>query len=133
MCNGSPDTGSTILGKLLAVDGSGSGLDADTVDGFNIGALFCTGVQTAGTGASGSNDCFLGQVELTAANYPPPGTAFAAGQTLPISMNSALFSVIGVDYGGNGSTTFMLPDLRKQAPGGTTYTICVEGLYPSRS
>ena len=57
---------------------------------------------------------------------------FAAGQTLAISQWSPLFSLIGTTYGGDGMTTFKVPDLRKQAPGGTHYAICHSGMFPSR-
>jgi hypothetical protein len=55
----------------------------------------------------------------------------AAGQLMSISQNTALFSLIGTMYGGNGVTTFALPDLRAAAPNGVTYTICDEGIFPS--
>ena len=57
----------------------------------------------------------------------------AKGQVLPIQAYEALFSVIGTTYGGNGTTNFELPNLTNQAPNGTTYSICVNGAYPSRS
>ena len=56
----------------------------------------------------------------------------ANGQLLPISQNTALFSLLGTTYGGNGTTTFALPDLRKVAPNNMTYVICIAGIYPSR-
>jgi microcystin-dependent protein len=55
---------------------------------------------------------FLGQIEAFAFNFPPKGWAFCAGQILPINQNTALFSLLGTTYGGNGTTTFALPDLR---------------------
>jgi microcystin-dependent protein len=79
----------------------------------------------------GAGDDYMGEVYLTAATYPPDGTAFASGQTLNISAYSALFSLLGVQYGGNGSSTFQLPDLRKEAPAGLRYVIVMQGLYPS--
>jgi microcystin-dependent protein len=56
----------------------------------------------------------------------------ANGQLLPINQNTALFSLLGTTYGGNGQTTFALPDLRAAAPNGLTYSICDEGIFPSR-
>ena len=53
------------------------------------------------------------------------------GRLLSISQNSALFSLLGTLYGGNGSTNFALPDLRAAAPNGTTYTICDSGVFPT--
>jgi hypothetical protein len=131
VCNGSPDSATTIRGKLLGVDGSGSGLDADLVDGVDFGALFGTGPQGGTMNGNGGNDCWMGQVELTANSFPPPSYMFAAGQTLPINQYTALFSLLGITYGGDGVTTFRVPDLRKQAPGGTAYILCFQGLYPS--
>jgi len=55
---------------------------------------------------------FLGQVEAFAFNFAPKGWALCAGQILPINQNQALFSLLGTTYGGNGTTTFQLPDLR---------------------
>lgn len=57
-------------------------------------------------------DPFIGEVKLFAGNFAPRGWAFCEGQLLPISQNSALFSIIGTIYGGDGRTTFALPDLR---------------------
>jgi microcystin-dependent protein len=59
---------------------------------------------------------FLGEVKLIAWNYPPKGWAFCNGQFLPINQNQALFSLLGTTYGGNGQTTFALPDLRSRTP-----------------
>ena len=57
-------------------------------------------------------DPFLGQIEIFAFNFPPKGWATCSGQVLPIQQNQALFSLLGTTYGGNGQTTFGLPDLR---------------------
>ncbi|PWK13484.1 phage tail protein [Tumebacillus permanentifrigoris] len=59
---------------------------------------------------------FLGEIRLFANNFAPRGWAFCAGQILPISTHSALFSLLGTYYGGNGTTTFALPDLRGRVP-----------------
>jgi microcystin-dependent protein len=56
----------------------------------------------------------------------------ASGQLLPISQNTALFALIGTTYGGDGQTTFALPDLRGLAPNHMTYSICDAGIFPSR-
>jgi microcystin-dependent protein len=55
---------------------------------------------------------FLGQIQAFGFNFPPRGWAFCDGQLLPISANTALFSLLGTMYGGDGRTTFALPDLR---------------------
>lgn len=59
---------------------------------------------------------FLAQVMLFAGNFAPRGWAFCNGQILSIAQNTALFSLLGTTYGGNGQTTFALPDLRGRAP-----------------
>jgi microcystin-dependent protein len=60
---------------------------------------------------SGANP-FLGEIALFAFNFAPVGWLQCNGQTLPIASNQALFSLLGTFYGGNGSTTFMLPNLQ---------------------
>lgn len=59
---------------------------------------------------------FIGSIVLFAGNFAPRGWAFCNGQILPIAQNTALFSILGTTYGGNGQTTFALPDLRGRAP-----------------
>ena len=61
-------------------------------------------------------DPFMAQIILFAGNFAPRGWAFCDGQILPITTNSALFSILGTTYGGDGRTTFALPDLRGRAP-----------------
>lgn len=55
---------------------------------------------------------FLGEIEAFPYNFAPNGWAFCAGQLLPINQYQALFSLLGTTFGGNGTTTFALPDLR---------------------
>lgn len=59
---------------------------------------------------------FLSEIKLMSFNFPPKGWAFCNGQFLPINQNQALFSLLGTTYGGNGQTTFALPNLRGQTP-----------------
>jgi microcystin-dependent protein len=61
-------------------------------------------------------DPFLSEIKIMSFNFPPKGWAFCNGQFLPINQNQALFSLLGTTYGGNGQTTFALPDLRGRAP-----------------
>ncbi len=90
-------------------------------------ALF--GTDTSMALASNGRDCTLGEIILSAGVR---GVGLPAdGRLLPISQNTALFSLMGTVYGGNGQTTFALPDLRAAAPNGLTYTICDQGIYPS--
>ena len=58
------------------------------------------------------SDPFIGEIVMFAGNFAPRGWAFCEGQLLPISQNTALFSLLGTTYGGDGRTTFGLPDLR---------------------
>ena len=62
---------------------------------------------------------FLAEIVLFAGNFAPRGWAFCQGQILSIAQNTALFSLLGTTYGGNGQTTFALPDLRGRVPVGT--------------
>jgi microcystin-dependent protein len=59
---------------------------------------------------------FIGEIKIISWNYAPQGWAFCNGQFLPINQNQALFSLLGTTYGGNGQTTFALPDLRGRVP-----------------
>src|SRR5437879_6406836 len=59
---------------------------------------------------------FLGMIIIVPFNFAPRGWAFCAGQIMPIAQNTALFSLLGTAYGGNGETTFALPDLRSRLP-----------------
>jgi microcystin-dependent protein len=59
---------------------------------------------------------FQSEVKIVPFNFPPTGWAFCNGQQLPINQNQAMFSLLGTTYGGNGQTTFALPDLRGRAP-----------------
>src|SRR6476620_8139642 len=59
---------------------------------------------------------YIAESRLFAGNFAPRGWAFCQGQLLSISQNTALFSILGTTYGGNGQTTFGLPDLRGRVP-----------------
>lgn len=61
---------------------------------------------------------YLGEITMFAGNFAPKGWAFCNGQLLSIAQNSALFSILGTTYGGDGRTTFALPDLRGRMPMG---------------
>lgn len=62
------------------------------------------------------NDPFLGMIALFGFGFPPRGWAVCDGSLLSIAQNTALFSLLGTTYGGNGQTTFALPDLRSRVP-----------------
>jgi microcystin-dependent protein len=62
------------------------------------------------------SDPFIGEIRLFAGNFAPSGWAFCQGQLLPISQDEALFALIGTTYGGDGQTTFALPNLSGRIP-----------------
>ncbi|RPI25425.1 MAG: phage tail protein [Chloroflexota bacterium] len=71
---------------------------------------------------------YIGEIRMFAGNFPINGWVFCEGQLLPISENDALFTLLGTTYGGDGETTFGVPDLRGRipihkgtGPGGITY------------
>lgn len=86
-------------------------------------------------------DEMLAVIKLFAGNFAPQGFMDCSGQTLLISNNTALFSLLGTSYGGDGRQNFMLPDLRpldeqgqkrQWNPNEPRSIICVQGIYPSR-
>lgn len=79
-----------------------------------VSSLSFTSQQAIACGDEDST--YLGQTCLMATNFCPKGTAKAEGQILAISSNQALFALLGTAYGGDGITTFALPDLRGRAP-----------------
>jgi hypothetical protein len=85
------------------------------------------GNENRGTGTG----CTIGDIILSVNSYGLGTYLPADGAVLSIQANSALFSILGVKFGGNGTTNFTLPDLRPFAPENLQYSICVSGLYPS--
>src|ERR1700693_1691652 len=59
---------------------------------------------------------FVAEIKMFAGNFPPTGWATCDGQLMPISQNTALFSLLGTFYGGDGKSTFGLPDMAGNAP-----------------
>jgi microcystin-dependent protein len=62
------------------------------------------------------SDQFVAEIRIFPFNFPPTGWAMCNGQLMPISQNTALFSLLGTTYGGDGKSTFALPDLQGSAP-----------------
>lgn len=62
------------------------------------------------------SDQFVAEIRIFPFNFPPTGWAFCDGQLMPISQNTALFSLLGTVYGGDGKSTFALPNLQGSAP-----------------
>jgi microcystin-dependent protein len=81
------------------------------------GALLCAAVLTPAVARA--QECILGEVRMFAGNFEPRPFVYADGRILSIAQNTALFSILGTMYGGNGQTTFALPDLRGRFPLGT--------------
>lgn len=81
-------------------------------------------------------DCYIGAIFLFAGNYAPQDFLLCEGQILPIQQYAALYSILGIQYGGDGSRTFALPNLPKvpdtDGRGESRYIICINGLYPCR-
>jgi microcystin-dependent protein len=75
--------------------------------------------------------CTIGDIVLSVNGYGQ-GALPADGRLLPINQYTAVFSILGTNFGGNGTTNFALPDLRKLAPQGLQYSICVQGIFPPR-
>jgi len=95
-------------------------------------AVFLAGAVLFGRARRAEADTqpYLGEIMLFGGNFAPRGYALCNGQLLPINQNQALFSLLGTQYGGNGQTTFALPDFRGrvpihfgQGPGLSTHTI----------
>ena len=73
---------------------------------------------------------YLGEIVLVAYNYAPAGWSICAGQVMQIRQNTALYSLIGTTYGGDGVSTFQLPTIT--APLGMKYIIAIQGNFPLR-
>jgi microcystin-dependent protein len=61
-------------------------------------------------------DPYLAEIRLMSFDFPPRGWALCEGQTLPINQNQALYNLLGTEFGGDGTTTFALPDMRGRTP-----------------
>jgi len=79
-------------------------------------------------------DPIMASIMLWPCDWEPRGWLFCNGEELSIAQNTALFSLIGTTYGGDGVTTFLLPNLQSVGSPGAEmrYIICAEGIYPSR-
>lgn len=82
-----------------------------------VRTVFALGILVFALSApAAAQDAFLGEIRWVPYNFAPRGWASCDGQLLPISQNTALFSLLGTTYGGNGQTTFALPDMRGRTP-----------------
>lgn len=78
---------------------------------------------------------YTGAIILMGTKFCPKGTLEAAGQTLPLHQNIRLYSLFGANFGGNGKSTFSMPDLRGKAPTANpalVYCMLVDAFYPQR-
>ena len=98
------------------------------VPGFS--QLFGSNSIGFGSGSGSGASCTLGTLLLSASVIYPTNYLPADGRTIQIEDNTALFSLIGTNYGGNGTTNYQLPDLRPVAPNNTQYLICYSGVFP---
>jgi microcystin-dependent protein len=78
--------------------------------------LFSAAVLLGGSTTASAQDAFIGEIKWVGFNFAPRGWAQCNGQILSIAQNTALFSLLGTMYGGNGQTTFALPDMRGRVP-----------------
>lgn len=76
--------------------------------------------------------CVIGQIILGAVAFTSGNALPADGRLIQISSNPALYSLLGINFGGDGRSTFGLPNLTTITPPGMSYSICVNGIYPSR-
>lgn len=101
-----------LVGDITGLAGGGMGVD-NLQPSLTLNYIIALwGVYPPRDGGSTGDEPFIGQVSLFAGNFAPRGWAFANGSLLSIAQNTALFSILGTTYGGNGVTTFALPDLR---------------------
>lgn len=78
-------------------------------------------------------DYMIGEIQLFPYNFVPAYWAECNGQILQIMQNQALYSLIGIKFGGNGSSTFAVPNLNNSSPvNGMKYYIATAGIYPQR-
>src|SRR5437867_3478069 len=130
-----------VDGQVMTNDLASYSVTPDKLATSNINSKFgidyteCpAGVPTSSLGnvSSGGSNSFLGEVVLLPYNFAPRGYHHADGSLLQLSSNIALFSLIGTTFGGDGKTTFALPDLRCLEPNEVHYFMAVEGLFPTR-
>lgn len=102
--------------------------------------IIATALVVISGAAAQAQDKYLGEIMLVGYTFCPRGTAEADGQLIPISQNQALFALYGTTFGGNGQTTFALPDMRGrvpvntgQGPGLSTYPLGAAGGVESQT
>jgi microcystin-dependent protein len=124
--------GTNWVSKTLSLGGTGSNSPVTNIQPYNT-LNYCISLEGIFPSRNDWN-AFIGEIVLYPYNFEPLGTAFCHGQSMSISQNTALFALIGTYYGGNGQTTFNLPDLRGrtaihvgQGPGLLPFNIAQSG------
>jgi len=92
--------------------------------------FFCICFAFAASSVLHAQDSFIGEIKMFAGNFAPRGWAFCDGQLLTIAQNSAVFSVLGTTYGGDGRSTFAVPDLRGRVAINEGKGNGLQGTYP---
>jgi hypothetical protein len=115
---------------LHAIHGRRS--EVATLAVLHTGAVATRGTARIPEKYLGGGEPYLAEMMLVPYTFVPRGWAYAQGQELQISQNTALFALLGTTYGGNGVTTFALPDTRGQEPLCMRYIIAVQGIFPQR-
>jgi len=124
---GSPAKAAEVNGNFAAVK---TAVDDNHARIATLETGFAKFGNNSSPSASGTGgECTIGEIRLFAGSVA--GAVPAAGQLLQINQNQALFSLLGTKFGGNGQTTFALPNLSDVAPNGLTYAICIVGIFPS--
>jgi len=128
----STTTNATMGANSMSVNisNTGAGQPQNNIQPY-LGINYCIALYGIYQGADSP---YLGEIRMTAVTQIPTGWLPCDGRTLPITQNAALFSLLGTTYGGNGVSTFALPDLRGRVPicegqaqGGSTYVIGEQG------
>jgi hypothetical protein len=119
-------------GALRVIDPSAGGKCQSGEESLSWNSGAALGHHTGAAAASDGAECTLGQVLLTASRSHTADGVPADGQLLRIATHTPLFALLGTTYGGDGNTTFALPDLRREAPNHMTYSICDRGRFPGR-
>jgi hypothetical protein len=119
--------GAALAVAVLAVaPGPSAGAARPAASGF----LEHFGTDTGGAAPATGAPCTVGQVLLTASPMSAAGGLPADGRLLDIQSHDQLFAQLGTTYGGDGHSTFALPDMRAITPDHMTYSICADGVWP---
>lgn len=124
--NGTPNIEPLVYDTYTYSDGE--------VENYTMPYLCCVSNES---NSNGANESFMGQVVTFAGDFAPRNWAFCDGAIMDIMHNSALFSILGTTYGGDGMRTFALPKIKEipnphNASKPIRYIICTSGVFPYR-